>query len=635
MATVSCSREFGKSAIPVPTNGSSGPPAEDDDDVQFMFSAPKRKCRKRKRVSGLQSTRCGPPQLRSIMSGPAIAAKVEQRRASAGMVQQLESCHIGLDENTRLPARSGSLPAIPAIAGRSQSTQSDPSVQSKYLRPVYGSNIPDPTLTVPWDESSILSQPYISPNGWEPLQFENTSAKRQKSDKQASTFHSINHSQHYYQPSQISPKTVHSSLPTPLRHPSGGYETGFVDMLGSSAMQDMQDLTIPSDPMEVTWEDVSCEASPNIDPRSNELYFGSAATPVTPIGTGPVTSNRQMVPPPFSHNMMGVNNIGSHPNSRNTREFQQYQVANTHPAMLDYRSTNEQPSRFPRSSNLERHGYGRENHHFLQTPAAASGMNSQSIPRVAPSNPNTPSPRFFWHTPRPPQLISPRNPEQISSDTQQIHEADMLRKPSLYGVPPWPTPTSMGTSKQPADTNGRGILTQNPTYGHGMSNRQILTSQRDPTSEISSQSGSLNGETSRPRHDVISATTTGQSSPSENPRPQNPRKRKPLSHSPNLIVDIAETCQEVFPFALVAERHNKPIQKVFDAFAAIIQLPLLRNADDKRRHGSLGKRRMKEYRDARKAMALAREEELKARRDMLATGAEAQFGSGRRPGRNG
>lgn len=68
----------------------------------------------------------------------------------------------------------------------------------------------------------------------------------------------------------------------------------------------------------------------------------------------------------------------------------------------------------------------------------------------------------------------------------------------------------------------------------------------------------------------------------------------------------------MFPFAAVAERHEVPIQKVFDTFSAIIQLPLLRNADDRRRHGSLGKRRTKEYRDAKKAMEKAQETERKA-----------------------
>jgi hypothetical protein len=76
------------------------------------------------------------------------------------------------------------------------------------------------------------------------------------------------------------------------------------------------------------------------------------------------------------------------------------------------------------------------------------------------------------------------------------------------------------------------------------------------------------------------------------------------THLPR-IVDIAETCQENFPFAAVAERHQVPIQRVFDTFSAIIQLPLLRSASDDRRHGSLGKRRMSEFKDAKKAMEMA------------------------------
>lgn len=76
-------------------------------------------------------------------------------------------------------------------------------------------------------------------------------------------------------------------------------------------------------------------------------------------------------------------------------------------------------------------------------------------------------------------------------------------------------------------------------------------------------------------------------------------------------MDIAETCQENFPFAAVAERHKQPIQKVFDAFSAIIQLPLLRSVADNRRHGDVAKTRMKEFRDAKKAMDKAQELERK------------------------
>jgi hypothetical protein len=73
---------------------------------------------------------------------------------------------------------------------------------------------------------------------------------------------------------------------------------------------------------------------------------------------------------------------------------------------------------------------------------------------------------------------------------------------------------------------------------------------------------------------------------------------------------------------------------VFDAFSAIIQLPLLRNADDRRRHGSLGKRRLKEYRDAKKAMEKAKEQERKAQMKVMRARVEeaAKKGKGKAPG---
>lgn len=74
-----------------------------------------------------------------------------------------------------------------------------------------------------------------------------------------------------------------------------------------------------------------------------------------------------------------------------------------------------------------------------------------------------------------------------------------------------------------------------------------------------------------------------------------------------------------------------PIKKVFDTFSAIIQLPLLRNADDRRRHGSLGKRRMREYRDARKAMEKAQEAERKAQMKAMKTRVEEAGKKGKGP----
>lgn len=520
--------------------------SREDDDVQFMFSAPLRKNRKRKRyvtnlskaivpanplirLSGLQPTKGGSPPI--LLAKPSVSVKVEQRRASAGMVQQLESCHIGFGENTRFPVRSGSLPAISATAGRpstSQPIQSNSVPQSKHWRPLHDSVISDPTFSVPWDVSSILSQPYVAPSSWKPVCFDSNSAKRQKRDERGSNLHSVGHS-------QVSPKTIHPLAPSPLRDSTGGYD-GFVDMLGSSGMQDMLGLTIPSDPMEVTWPEATCESPTNFDPRGNQLHFGSATTPGNTVGTESVNVSPHMAPPSVLNNTS--TNIASH---QNPRGFQQYQVANTHPAVFDYSSTNDQSIHSPANSNLEGQGHGqasREKHPTVQTPATP-GTNSHSIPRVATNSSSTPSPCFFWRNPRPPQLTPTRDLNKNSPDTLQTQESDMLRKPSLYSIPPWPMPNLTVTSKRPAETNGRGTFSQNPTSGHGGTmERQTPASQRSTVSHgISNQTNQLNAEANRPRHNAVSVTTTKQASntsTAENGRSQGSRKRRRLSHSPNL-----------------------------------------------------------------------------------------------------
>lgn len=87
------------------------------------------------------------------------------------------------------------------------------------------------------------------------------------------------------------------------------------------------------------------------------------------------------------------------------------------------------------------------------------------------------------------------------------------------------------------------------------------------------------------------------------PRPTTPSPTE--KHSPNLIVDIAEICEALFPWDEVAERHSVPRQKVVDTFAAIIQLPLIRCTTDKKRHGRLATNRLKDYTRGKNAMCMA------------------------------
>ncbi|KAI0553317.1 hypothetical protein F4679DRAFT_530746 [Xylaria curta] len=146
--------------------------------------------------------------------------------------------------------------------------------------------------------------------------------------------------------------------------------------------------------------------------------------------------------------------------------------------------------------------------------------------------------------------------------------------------------------------NGNPLV---PLSSHPPSQAQPTTQQQ----KRAEKDGQITSEQSRkPESPQISqpknaaADTSATSSPIKPPASLiQPTYRKP---SPNLIVDVAETCQERFPFEEVAKRHNVPVDKVFDVFAAIIQVPLLRCPTDRRRAGRLATARIKEYNKAKR-----------------------------------
>lgn len=105
-------------------------------------------------------------------------------------------------------------------------------------------------------------------------------------------------------------------------------------------------------------------------------------------------------------------------------------------------------------------------------------------------------------------------------------------------------------------------------------------------------------------------------------------------HAQNLLVDVAETVEEIFPFEEVARRHGVLPRKVVEALVAVVQLPLLKCATDKRRAGKLGSERMKELREARKAW-IAREIEAGRLAKGTGVGAIAVSGRARDDGGNG
>lgn len=104
---------------------------------------------------------------------------------------------------------------------------------------------------------------------------------------------------------------------------------------------------------------------------------------------------------------------------------------------------------------------------------------------------------------------------------------------------------------------------------------------------------------------ILTTASSPSPTPVAAPAPRPPTPSPSEDHSPNLIVDIAETCEALFPWDQVAERHNVPRQKVLDTFAAIIQLPLIRCTTDKKRHGRLATNRLKDYTRGKNAMCIS------------------------------
>ncbi|KAH7386347.1 hypothetical protein BKA64DRAFT_141162 [Cadophora sp. MPI-SDFR-AT-0126] len=265
----------------------------------------------------------------------------------------------------------------------------------------------------------------------------------------------------------------------------------------------------------------------------------------------------------------------------------------------------------------------------VQSPAPRSNPHASSSPSgtIALNNIDIPHASLPAATLRSAVQTTPLNASAAHVPTRNnirvAQSSDMLRKPSLYSIPPWPSPLHSTVPSLP-NTNIRAHMRSLKSNSSGITSKTTqarANHARSPHVPNAILAPRADSETPLQATGIAPAKAAPAALPATQKRVssnatnfQIPKARLGRKHSPNLIVDVAETCQELFPFAEVAERHEVPIQKVFDTFSAIIQLPLLRNADDRRRHGSLAKRRLKEYRDAKKAMEKAQEAERKAER---------------------
>lgn len=220
----------------------------------------------------------------------------------------------------------------------------------------------------------------------------------------------------------------------------------------------------------------------------------------------------------------------------------------------------------------------------LQMTSGGFGMGPNSVPqgmqsRYQPVAHGQPFPMGYLLPQMPYQV-----PVQVQQQQQRIINATGTEQ-MHSGLP-----QVLNNAGQPA------ALGLNSQYPHQVSHSQFTQSQFLPTAmtmAVPTSAAQQAPQSSSPP----SPAAHQQTSPHPNLAQAGSEPRK---YSPNLIVDIAETCEELFPWDEVAKRHNVHRTKVTETFSAIIQLPLLRCTTDKKKHGQLATNRLREYTKAKK-----------------------------------
>lgn len=230
----------------------------------------------------------------------------------------------------------------------------------------------------------------------------------------------------------------------------------------------------------------------------------------------------------------------------------------------------------------------------LRTPEASYIRNPAGVPPTRPEAFHVPSPAGMPPT-RPEAFTTPPGLPARAPSVHPIRHNAKYR----FHVPPYaPAPPPYIPMAAPAPMP--------PNWAHGYPVQTMYMPA--PPHQIT---GYYRGPTSAPPPNPLYQPATGRTGLSTRRQQRiqpvsrdedSPSFRVPSSlipetartTSPNLIVDVADTCQAMFPFMEVAVRHKTTVEQVAHVFTSIIKIPLLRSTSDRRRAGKLGINRVKE-----------------------------------------
>ncbi|ESZ99485.1 hypothetical protein SBOR_0148 [Sclerotinia borealis F-4128] len=548
-------------------------PEHSDDEVEFVFCVPRRRKKKRRRLE-IPSHKTHIDSARSITSAgvavthplkensiaemlPPLAPGTEPDDMNLARCQPVHS----LQPPTTLESFLQPLNSLQSETSESPASHVSQTIPFKIPPPWYAKSMPpppSPTSPYYYSKSNIFTLP------------DQDYAKKRKYEEDSHQY------SNYVSPYKVSSTSMYQPRPKALPShseisPIGG-NTGFVDFLEDpnvpTTFGGVPPPLPPHRPIIPGWQDFSWKSSDYLPPR--HLPSVDVRTRTFPDVNNDPEWHRKY------HNGTGESRCFNPPqipirDSRSERFAYEMVSPKTIPLEIQtisapYSSVQKEPVSKPSPIPEE-------------LPTCATSIHpAQSFSVVSLKHATHPQPT--------PEVVAARNISPSPPPRQQVTAADIRRRPSLYKVPAWPHSVE---SNQATSSNASG---SGPN--------QILHAGSDT-------SRTLQCHIPQQATTAVSHTPNNPSTSLPNPVSQPPKQQAPTpapapKHSPNLIIDIAQTSQETFPFAAVAARHNKPIQKVLDTFSAIIQLPLLKQAADGRRYGVLGSERMRLYREARRAM---------------------------------
>jgi hypothetical protein len=365
------------------------------------------------------------------------------RRRSLGVLEQLESCHIGTRESKDYLVRRSSLPVAPFATAPLPKAQASWFADSRHVS-LQAVQPPSQLAPVPWwDESRPLAQTTqptqtIQLPDWRPLHIAGSASKKRRLDGEVPSAQA----QRLSQSSQVSPRTTLVSTLPNTGSSSGDSAMSTSDMLWTPDLPSLPGTQPSNKPPFNSWLDFDWNAFHNLDSALNQPQPVHQNTPTPPNNQGP------LINPPhqprigqFQPRNMWQQHISRVPATSQLQRQPAFESAQSSPP-FQTRLQQARPQHLPLPNVPVS---------FRSLSSQPGTILSQNLNTTSMAAPIPVSQQQGLQFQRQQTLPSPR-PAQASSQQLQTPPSDLLRKPSLYKIPAWPSNKEASLAQIPIAT---------------------------------------------------------------------------------------------------------------------------------------------------------------------------------------